>query len=128
MAFIHRFGALLNAHVHFHCVVVEGVSRPMLDQFELLAALIPPRRRHRHPSYGGHPMRRCARRSPRWQAAEPPEAAIHWSGAGWLLRVDLGPSLTGQVLSYGSDQIQGTERQQQPGKPTLARAWRPCHR
>ena len=25
VAFIHRFGALLNAHVHFHCVVVEGV-------------------------------------------------------------------------------------------------------
>ena len=25
VAFIHRFGALLNAHVHFHCVVIEGV-------------------------------------------------------------------------------------------------------
>ena len=25
LAFIHRFGALLNPHVHFHCVVVEGV-------------------------------------------------------------------------------------------------------
>jgi hypothetical protein len=25
VAFIHRFGALLNAHLHFHCVVVEGV-------------------------------------------------------------------------------------------------------
>jgi hypothetical protein len=25
VAFIHGFGALLNAHVHFHCVVVEGV-------------------------------------------------------------------------------------------------------
>jgi hypothetical protein len=25
VAFIHRFGALLNAHVHLHCVVVEGV-------------------------------------------------------------------------------------------------------
>lgn len=25
VAFIHRFGALLNPHVHFHCVVVEGV-------------------------------------------------------------------------------------------------------
>jgi hypothetical protein len=25
VAFIHRFGALLNAHGHFHCVVVEGV-------------------------------------------------------------------------------------------------------
>jgi hypothetical protein len=24
VAFIHRFGALLNAHVHFHCVVIEG--------------------------------------------------------------------------------------------------------
>jgi hypothetical protein len=25
VAFIHRFGALLNAHIHFHCVVVDGV-------------------------------------------------------------------------------------------------------
>ena len=25
VAFIHPFGALLNAHVHFHCVVVDGV-------------------------------------------------------------------------------------------------------
>ncbi|MGB7988180.1 MAG: transposase [Candidatus Methylophosphatis roskildensis] len=25
VAFIHRFGALLNAHVHFHCAVIEGV-------------------------------------------------------------------------------------------------------
>ena len=25
VAFIHRFGALLNPHVHFHCVVIEGV-------------------------------------------------------------------------------------------------------
>lgn len=25
VAFIHRFGALLNPHVHFHCVVVDGV-------------------------------------------------------------------------------------------------------
>ena len=25
VVFIHRFGALLNAHLHFHCVVVDGV-------------------------------------------------------------------------------------------------------
>ncbi len=25
VVFIHRFGALLNPHVHFHCIVVEGV-------------------------------------------------------------------------------------------------------
>ncbi|MDP3537537.1 MAG: transposase [Azonexus sp.] len=25
VAFIHRFGSLLNPHVHFHCVVVDGV-------------------------------------------------------------------------------------------------------
>ena len=25
VAFIHRFGALLNPHVHFHCLVIEGV-------------------------------------------------------------------------------------------------------
>ena len=25
VAFIHRFGALLNPHLHFHCVVVDGL-------------------------------------------------------------------------------------------------------
>jgi hypothetical protein len=25
IAFIHRFGALLNPHEHFHCIVIEGV-------------------------------------------------------------------------------------------------------
>lgn len=25
MIFIHRFGALLNTRLHFHCVVVDGV-------------------------------------------------------------------------------------------------------
>ncbi|WP_273703712.1 transposase, partial [Candidatus Accumulibacter vicinus] len=25
VAFIHRFGALLHPHVHFHCIVIEGV-------------------------------------------------------------------------------------------------------
>ncbi len=25
LAFIHRFGALLNPHEHFHCIVIEGV-------------------------------------------------------------------------------------------------------
>lgn len=25
LAFIHRFGALLNAHPHFHCIVIDGV-------------------------------------------------------------------------------------------------------
>ena len=25
VAFIHRFGALLNPHEHFHCLVIEGV-------------------------------------------------------------------------------------------------------
>jgi hypothetical protein len=25
VAFIHRFGATLNAHLHFHCVVIDGV-------------------------------------------------------------------------------------------------------
>ena len=26
MAFIHRFGSALNPHLHFHCVVLDGVS------------------------------------------------------------------------------------------------------
>ncbi len=25
VAFIHRFGSTLNAHLHFHCVVIDGV-------------------------------------------------------------------------------------------------------
>lgn len=29
VAFIRRFGVLLNPHVHFHRIVVEGVLRPM---------------------------------------------------------------------------------------------------
>ena len=25
VAFIHRFGSTLNPHLHFHCVVIDGV-------------------------------------------------------------------------------------------------------
>jgi hypothetical protein len=28
VAFIHRFGSALNPHLHFHCVVTEGVFEP----------------------------------------------------------------------------------------------------
>jgi hypothetical protein len=28
IAFIHRFGSSLNAHVHFHCCIVDGVFEP----------------------------------------------------------------------------------------------------
>lgn len=28
VAFIHRFGSSLNAHLHFHCVVIDGVFAP----------------------------------------------------------------------------------------------------
>ena len=28
VAFIHRFGSTLNPHLHFHCVVIEGVFEP----------------------------------------------------------------------------------------------------
>ena len=31
VAFIHRFGALLNPHIHFHCVVVDGVFEAGAD-------------------------------------------------------------------------------------------------
>ena len=34
VAFIHRFGALLNPHVHFHCVVVDGVFEAGTDASE----------------------------------------------------------------------------------------------
>lgn len=36
VAFIHRFGALLNAHVHFHCVVVDGVFEAANDGGDLV--------------------------------------------------------------------------------------------
>lgn len=32
VAFIHRFGALLNPHVHFHCIVVDGVFDADADE------------------------------------------------------------------------------------------------
>jgi hypothetical protein len=28
VAFIHRFGSTLNPHLHFHCVVIDGVFEP----------------------------------------------------------------------------------------------------
>jgi len=28
IAFIHRFGSALNSHLHFHCVVIDGVFAP----------------------------------------------------------------------------------------------------
>ncbi|MCC6194265.1 MAG: transposase [Burkholderiales bacterium] len=28
---MHRFGSALNAHLHFHCVVIDGVFTPALD-------------------------------------------------------------------------------------------------
>lgn len=34
VAFIHRFGALLNLHVHFHCVVVDGVFEAATEACE----------------------------------------------------------------------------------------------
>lgn len=34
VAFIHRFGALLNPHVHFHCVVVDGVFEAATEACE----------------------------------------------------------------------------------------------
>lgn len=36
VAFIHRFGALLNPHVHFHCVVVDGVFEADNDEDDLV--------------------------------------------------------------------------------------------
>lgn len=44
VAFIHRFGALLNAYVHFHCIVVEGVFEADAGggaQFHEVRALCP---------------------------------------------------------------------------------------
>jgi hypothetical protein len=36
VAFIHRFGALLNPHLHFHCVVVDGVFEAGAEAGQLL--------------------------------------------------------------------------------------------
>jgi hypothetical protein len=29
VSFIHRFGASLNRHVHYHCCVIDGVFEPL---------------------------------------------------------------------------------------------------
>jgi hypothetical protein len=29
VSFIHRFGASLNRHVHYHCCVIDGVFEPV---------------------------------------------------------------------------------------------------
>jgi len=59
-----------------------------LDLIERLAALIPPPRRHRHRCCGvPAPNAPLCSAVTRRQAAEPPEAAIRWSGARWLLWV-----------------------------------------
>jgi len=34
VVFIHRFGALLNPHVHFHCVVVDGLFEAATEACE----------------------------------------------------------------------------------------------
>ena len=31
VSFIHRFGASLNRHVHYHCCVIDGVFEPLED-------------------------------------------------------------------------------------------------
>jgi Putative transposase len=31
VVFIHRFGSALNAHLHFHCCIVDGVFEPAGD-------------------------------------------------------------------------------------------------
>ena len=31
VSFIHRFGASLNRHVHYHCCVIDGVFEPVED-------------------------------------------------------------------------------------------------
>ena len=31
VSFIHRFGASLNRHVHYHCCIIDGVFEPVED-------------------------------------------------------------------------------------------------
>ena len=38
VAFIHRFGSSLNAHVHFHCCIVDGVFQPAVKIGEITGA------------------------------------------------------------------------------------------
>jgi hypothetical protein len=45
IAFIHRFGAALNAHLHFHCVVIDGLFAPAPSKgvvFHPATAIDPP--------------------------------------------------------------------------------------
>jgi hypothetical protein len=31
VSFIHRFGASLNRHIHYHCSVIDGVFEPVVE-------------------------------------------------------------------------------------------------
>jgi hypothetical protein len=46
VSFVQRFGSTLNAHVHFHRCVIDGVLSAR--HLERLAALTRPLRQHRH--------------------------------------------------------------------------------
>ena len=55
VSFEQRFGSTLNAHVHFHCWVIDGVFVAGADgqvQLAEAAALIPLPRLHRHRYHG----------------------------------------------------------------------------
>jgi len=43
-AFIHRFGALLNPHEHFHCTVSEGVFEADARERRRFIDAVPPTR------------------------------------------------------------------------------------
>ena len=38
-SFIHRFGASLNRHVHYHCCVIDGVFEPVEDAGDVSLAV-----------------------------------------------------------------------------------------
>ncbi len=38
MSFIHRFGASLNRHVHYHCCIIDGVFEPVEEADDDLQA------------------------------------------------------------------------------------------
>jgi hypothetical protein len=38
-SFIHRFGASLNRHIHYHCCVIDGVFEPVEDAADVPEAV-----------------------------------------------------------------------------------------
>jgi hypothetical protein len=83
VVFIHRFGALLNAHLHFHCIVVDGVFDAAADDgvtFHLATGLDAQAISAVQASVRGRLLRAAERRG--LLAAEDAQAMAAWEHGG----------------------------------------------